>query len=227
MLVAASVFAKVGDALSFAFGMFWEILWALMLGFALSAVVQAVVSRGEMQRLLPDDSPRSIARATGLGIVSSSCSYAAVALARSLFSQGCELHRGDGLRVRLDEPGGRVRDHHGPDPRLAVHGRRVRRRPADDRPAGASVSPAAEPAAGGGSPPAGPTGAARPDGRARGDGHVRSGAGLALAAIALPARVHRHRELLRDGLGVGLDRHRRRPADRRRPGRLGPGVDLA
>ena len=72
------------DALSFAFGMFWEILWALILGFALSAVVQAVVSKGEIQRLLPDDSPRSIARAAGLGAASSSCSYAAVALARSL-----------------------------------------------------------------------------------------------------------------------------------------------
>src|SRR5712691_9309461 len=54
------------DALSFAFGMFWEILWALILGFALSAVVQAVVSKREMRRLLPDDSPKTIAVAAAL-----------------------------------------------------------------------------------------------------------------------------------------------------------------
>jgi uncharacterized protein len=79
------------DALSFAFGMFWEILWALILGFALSAAVQAVVSKGEMRRLLPDDSPRSLAVATGLGAASSSCSYAAVALARSLVRKGADF----------------------------------------------------------------------------------------------------------------------------------------
>src|SRR6266576_1910125 len=76
------------DALSFAFGMFWEILWALILGFALSGAVQAVISKGEMRRLLPDDSPRSIGIASGLGAASSSCSYAAVALARSIFRRG-------------------------------------------------------------------------------------------------------------------------------------------
>jgi len=78
-------------ALSFAFGMFWEILWALILGFTLSGVVQAVVSKQEMQRLLPDDSTRSLARATVLGAASSSCSYAAVALARSLFRRGADF----------------------------------------------------------------------------------------------------------------------------------------
>jgi uncharacterized membrane protein YraQ (UPF0718 family) len=79
------------DALSFAFGMLWEILWALILGFALSAAVQATVSKSEMRRLLPDDSPRSIALASGLGAASSSCSYAAVALARSLFRKGADF----------------------------------------------------------------------------------------------------------------------------------------
>jgi uncharacterized protein len=79
------------EALSFAFGMFWEILWALILGFFLSAVVQAVVSKGEMRRLLPDDSPRSLCVATGLGAASSSCSYASVALARSLFRRGADF----------------------------------------------------------------------------------------------------------------------------------------
>jgi len=60
-------------ALSMAFAMFWEILWALILGFGLSAVVQAVVSKKEMSRLLPDDSPKTLAVASALGAASSSC----------------------------------------------------------------------------------------------------------------------------------------------------------
>ena len=83
--------SDLADALSFAFGMFWEILWALILGFTLSGVVQAVVSKREMRRLLPDDSPRALAVATALGAASSSCSYAAVALARSLFRKGANF----------------------------------------------------------------------------------------------------------------------------------------
>jgi uncharacterized protein len=90
-LVLASVGGELVQALSFAFGMFWEILWALILGFALSGAVQAVVSKGEMRRLLPDDSPRSLGIACGLGAASSSCSYAAVALARSLFRKGADF----------------------------------------------------------------------------------------------------------------------------------------
>ena len=78
-------------ALGFAFAMFWEILWALILGFALSAIVQAVVSKAQMSRLLPDDSPRSLAMASLLGAASSSCSYAAVALARSIFRKGANF----------------------------------------------------------------------------------------------------------------------------------------
>ncbi|MGI8411784.1 MAG: permease [Solirubrobacteraceae bacterium] len=62
-----------------------EILWTLILGFALSGAVQAVVSRQQMRRLLPDDSPRTLVVASGLGAAWSSCSYASVALARSLF----------------------------------------------------------------------------------------------------------------------------------------------
>src|ERR1700736_3323728 len=80
--------AALGHALWMAFAMFWEILWPLILGFGLSAVIQAVVSKEEMSRLLPDDSPKSIAIASGLGAASSSCSYAAVALARSIFRKG-------------------------------------------------------------------------------------------------------------------------------------------
>src|ERR671929_1383859 len=89
--VAYVIWDELWQALSFAFGMFWEILWALILGFALSGVVQAVVSKQEMRRLLPDDSPRSLGIATGLGAASSSCSYAAVALARSLFRRGADF----------------------------------------------------------------------------------------------------------------------------------------
>jgi uncharacterized protein len=78
-------------ALQMALAMGWEILWPLILGFALSGVVQAVVSHRQMSRLLPDDRPRSIAIALGLGAASSSCSYAAVALARSLFRKGADF----------------------------------------------------------------------------------------------------------------------------------------
>src|SRR4030088_738564 len=86
-----SVIDAVIEALWMAFLMAWEILWPLILGFALSAVVQAVVSHREMSRLLPDDQPRSIATALALGAASSSCSYAAVALTRSLFRKGADF----------------------------------------------------------------------------------------------------------------------------------------
>ncbi len=96
--MTAEVAAPVGSisgamrhALTLGFGMFWEILWARVLGFALSAAVQAVVSKSEMTRLLPDDSPRSLGIACGLGAASSSCSYAAVALARSIFRKGADF----------------------------------------------------------------------------------------------------------------------------------------
>jgi uncharacterized membrane protein YraQ (UPF0718 family) len=88
---AVAVGHELVQALSFAGGMTWEILWALVLGFLLSAIVQALVSKEEMRRLLPDDSPRTLAVATGLGAASSSCSYAAVALARSLFRKGADF----------------------------------------------------------------------------------------------------------------------------------------
>ncbi len=90
-MTVLSIAASIGDALRTSFGMFWEILWALILGFALSGAVQAVVSKGEMRRVLPDASPRSITVATGLGAASSSCSYAAVALTRSIFRKGADF----------------------------------------------------------------------------------------------------------------------------------------
>jgi uncharacterized membrane protein YraQ (UPF0718 family) len=77
--------------LALAGSMTWEILWALILGFALSAVVQAVVRRSTIVALMGDDRPRTLAVAAGLGAASSSCSYAAVALARSLFRKGADF----------------------------------------------------------------------------------------------------------------------------------------
>src|SRR5438128_5585199 len=91
MIVAVAVGHELWRALSFAFGMTWEVLWALILGFGLSAAVQAVVSKREMRRLLPDDSPRTLVVASALGAASSSCSYASVALARSLFRKGANF----------------------------------------------------------------------------------------------------------------------------------------
>jgi uncharacterized membrane protein YraQ (UPF0718 family) len=81
----------IGHALSLTGSMTWEILWALILGFGLSAVVQALVHRSTIVRLLGDDRPRTLAVAAGLGAASSSCSYAAVALARSLFRKGASF----------------------------------------------------------------------------------------------------------------------------------------
>jgi uncharacterized membrane protein YraQ (UPF0718 family) len=86
-----TILNSLGDALRFAFGMTWEVLWALILGFALSGAVQALVSKQQMRRLLPDDSARTLVIASGLGAASSSCSYAAVALARSLFRKGANF----------------------------------------------------------------------------------------------------------------------------------------
>ena len=85
------IVSAVGSALREAFDMFWEVLWPLVLGFGLSAVVQALVSHRTLAKLLGDDSPRSLTLASLFGIASSSCSYAAVALARSLFRKGASF----------------------------------------------------------------------------------------------------------------------------------------
>ena len=81
----------IGHALAVAGSMTWQVTWSLLLGFTLSAVVQAVVRRSTVVRLLGDDRPAALARATALGAASSSCSYAAVALARSLFRRGASF----------------------------------------------------------------------------------------------------------------------------------------
>ena len=82
---------EIYAALAMAFAMGWQILWPLVLGFVLSGFVQAVVTKGEMSRLLPDSSARTILIASGLGAASSSCSYVAIALARSLFRKGADF----------------------------------------------------------------------------------------------------------------------------------------
>jgi uncharacterized protein len=88
---AVQVIHAIGHALAVSGSMAWQITWALVLGFALSAVIQAVVSKSSIARLLGDDRPRTLAVATGLGAASSSCSYAAVALARSLVRKGASF----------------------------------------------------------------------------------------------------------------------------------------
>src|SRR4051794_26117664 len=74
-----------------AFFMLWETLWALILGFTLSGAVQAFVSRDTMQRTMGDHRPASVTRASLFGMVSSSCSYAASAMAKSLFQKGADF----------------------------------------------------------------------------------------------------------------------------------------
>ena len=71
--------------------MFWETLWALVLGFTLSGVVQAFVSKDKMREKLGNHRPMAVARASGYGMVSSSCSYAASAMAKSLFAKGADF----------------------------------------------------------------------------------------------------------------------------------------
>lgn len=78
-------------ALGVAGSMAWQVAWSLILGFTLSAVIEALVRKSTIARLLPDDRPKSLATATGLGAASSSCSYAATALARALFRKGADF----------------------------------------------------------------------------------------------------------------------------------------
>src|SRR5213593_1982230 len=82
------IVTKIGDGLWNAFLMAWEVWWALVLGFAISAIVQAWVPRQRIERALAGGGLRPVATATGLGAASSSCSYAAIAIAKSLFQKG-------------------------------------------------------------------------------------------------------------------------------------------
>ena len=86
-----TMLTAIQEALFMAFSMFWEILWPLILGFTLSGIVQAVVSHQAIARALGGDSPKQLTLATLFGIASSSCSYAAIALARSIFQKGASF----------------------------------------------------------------------------------------------------------------------------------------
>jgi uncharacterized membrane protein YraQ (UPF0718 family) len=85
------IIQSIAQALFTSFSMFWEILWPLILGFTLSGIVQALVSHQRIAKALGCDGPRCLTFATLFGIASSSCSYAAVALARSLFQKGASF----------------------------------------------------------------------------------------------------------------------------------------
>src|SRR5438094_1718201 len=91
MPILSEILGAIGDSLRMAFFMFWETLWPLIFGFALSGAVQAFVSRAEMRRLMGDHRPKTLAIASLFGAASSSCSYAASAMAKSLFQKGADF----------------------------------------------------------------------------------------------------------------------------------------
>ena len=82
---------NTGQALLMALGMFWKVAWSLVLGFAISATLQAVVSKAGMQRALGRSGIREVALAAVLGAASSSCSYASASVSRTLFKKGAAL----------------------------------------------------------------------------------------------------------------------------------------
>src|SRR6185437_6134578 len=88
---AVTVLDDIGRSLREGLYMFWQTLWPLILGFGLSGVVQAFVSRGAMQRAMGNHRPAAVTRATGFGMVSSSCSYAASAMAKSAVGKGADF----------------------------------------------------------------------------------------------------------------------------------------
>jgi uncharacterized membrane protein YraQ (UPF0718 family) len=90
MLATATVVVDIGRSLREGFFMFWETLWPLVLGFGLAGAVQAFVSRDAMRRRLGDHRAPAVVRASAYGMVSSSCSYAASAMAKSLFVKGAD-----------------------------------------------------------------------------------------------------------------------------------------
>ncbi len=83
--------ANIGAALLVAVGMFWQVAWSLVLGFAISGAVQTHVSNRRMRELLGRNGPREIALATAFGAASSSCSYASAAVSKSIFKKGAAL----------------------------------------------------------------------------------------------------------------------------------------
>ena len=91
MLASIGWIDDIGRSLREGFFMFWETLWPLVLGFGLSGAVQAFVSHESMQKKLGNHRPAAVARASGYGMVSSSCSYAASAMTKSLFAKGADF----------------------------------------------------------------------------------------------------------------------------------------
>jgi uncharacterized membrane protein YraQ (UPF0718 family)/YHS domain-containing protein len=91
VIAGVDLAGDVGRSLREGFFMFWETLWPLILGFTLSGAVQAFVSRERIERSMGDHGPKAVARASGWGMVSSSCSYAATAMAKSLFQKGADF----------------------------------------------------------------------------------------------------------------------------------------
>jgi hypothetical protein len=87
----STILVDLGHGLREAFFMFWETFWALALGLTLSGVVQAFISKEQMRAKLGNHGPAATARATWYGMVSSSCSYAASAMAKSLFAKGADF----------------------------------------------------------------------------------------------------------------------------------------
>ncbi len=90
-LTVGHVASDIGRSLREGFFMFWETLWALVLGFTLSGVVQAFISKDQMRAKLGNHRPAAVGRAAGYGMVSSSCSYAASAMSKSLFAKGADF----------------------------------------------------------------------------------------------------------------------------------------
>ncbi|MGI8753943.1 MAG: permease [Acidimicrobiales bacterium] len=91
VLTVGHVFVDIGHSVREAFYMFWDTLWALVLGFGLSGAVQAFVSRDEMRARLGNHRPAAVTRASFYGAISSSCSYAASAMAKSMFARGADF----------------------------------------------------------------------------------------------------------------------------------------
>ncbi len=90
-LIYLSIYSKFVGGAEEAFYMLWNTAWALILGFGISGAVQSFVTRKEMEKVLGDHKPKTVAKASLLGMVSSSCSYAASAMAKSLFSKGADF----------------------------------------------------------------------------------------------------------------------------------------
>ena len=90
-LTVSRILTDLGHSLREAFFMLWETLWALILGFTLSGIVQAFISKRRLQASLGSRRPAAVAKATGFGMISSSCSYAASAMAKSLFAKGADF----------------------------------------------------------------------------------------------------------------------------------------